>query len=94
MKTCKDCGETKPKSAFPLRKDSKDGCRPYCKPCHALRIKDVKTKQVSTPPKQREPSLTTDQKKYVYTAVIQRMKAQGLTSDKTHDEMLARVGEL
>jgi hypothetical protein len=97
LKTCKTCGENKPLAQFPQRKDSKDGYRPYCKLCYAGRIKEVRAtpkKFKAAPESYTNPTLTTDQKKHVYTAVILRMKNQGLASGKTADEMLARVGGL
>lgn len=94
MKTCRTCGEDKPLDEFPIRKDSQDGYRPYCKLCYAGRLKDVRTMKRELPKSYVNPTLTTDQKKHVYTAVILRMREQGLTSSKTTDEMLARVGEM
>lgn len=97
MKTCATCGKDKPLAQFPKRKDSKDGVRSYCKPCYAARIKEVRAaprKYNYAPEPYSNPVLTTDQKKHVYTAVILRMREQGLASEKTTDEMLSRVGEL
>ena len=37
VKTCKDCGETKPLDEFPDRKRMKDGKNTYCRPCCTAR---------------------------------------------------------
>lgn len=91
MKTCTACKTEKPYSEFNARKESKDGYTPSCKPCISQRRKDLRSgKNVSYV----GPELTTEQRKDVYTAVILRMRKQGLTSDHTTNEMLTRVGEL
>lgn len=91
MKTCNRCKETKPLEQFTRRAESKDGRTPSCAKCISERRKERRAQGLVG---HNEPTLTTDQKKHVYTSVILRMKAQGLTSDKTTNEMLARVGEL
>lgn len=93
-KTCRDCGETKPLEDFPKRKEAKDGVRLDCKPCYAIRLKTGRTANKGKPKNYISPTLTTEQKKHVYTAAILRMREQGLTSSKTTDEMLARVGDM
>lgn len=91
MKTCTRCEKPKPLTEFNRRRESRDGLTPSCKPCIAQRRQDVRTGQgVSSV----GPELSPDQKKDVYTAVIIRMRKQGLTTDYTTTEMLARVGEL
>lgn len=39
VKTCKDCGETKPLEEFNRHKQTRDGRNVYCKPCHRARAK-------------------------------------------------------
>ena len=90
MKTCLKCQEQKPLEQFNRRKESSDGRTPQCKVCISARRKQIRIEG----PGQALPDLSVDQKKHVYTAVILRMKAQGLASSETTNEMLARVGEL
>lgn len=91
MKTCTHCEIPKPLTEFNKRRESKDGLTPSCKSCIAQKRKDIRQgKTVSTV----GPELSTDQKKDVYTAVILRMRQQGLASDYTTTEMLNRVGAL
>lgn len=89
MKTCSRCKETKPLDAYNSRKASKDGKMPSCKTCTNTRRKRARVEDMH-----REPDLTTDQKRHVYTEVIVRMRQMGLTSARATDEMLERVGEL
>lgn len=91
MKTCNRCKETKPYEEFTRRAESPDGRTPSCAKCISERRKERRAQGLVG---KNDPVLTVEQKKHVYTSVILRMKAQGLTSDKTTDEMLARVGEL
>lgn len=91
MKTCNRCKESKPLEEFTRRSESPDGRTPSCAKCISERRKERRAQGLVG---NAEPTLTTDQKKHVYMSVILRMKAQGLTSDKTTNEMLARVGEL
>lgn len=90
MKTCLKCGESKPLEEFNRRAESSDGRTPRCKVCISERRKQIRVEG----PGQALPDLSVDQKKHVYTAVILRMREQGLATSKTTDEMLARVGEL
>jgi hypothetical protein len=91
LKTCNRCKETKPYEEFTRRAESPDGRTPSCKVCISERRKERRAQGLVG---NAEPVLTVDQKKHVYTSVILRMREQGLTSAKTTDEMLARVGEL
>jgi len=90
LKTCRMCKESKALEEFNRRKESRDGRTPTCKMCIADRRKQIRIEG----PGQALPDLTVDQKKHVYTAVILRMREQGLASSRTADEMLSRVGEL
>lgn len=92
MKVCSRCQEPKELVEFNRRKESKDGRTPNCKPCIKLRRQEVKLQGAIRTFPHATDHLTSDQKKTMYSDVILRMKAQGLTSDKTTDEMLARVG--
>jgi Recombination endonuclease VII len=40
-KRCRDCGERKPLDEFPRNKNSSDGRRTYCKPCHNARGRET-----------------------------------------------------
>lgn len=91
MKTCTQCDEEKPLTEFNKRKESRDGLTPSCRRCISQRRKALDTGLVVSTV---APRLSRDQKKDVYTAVIVRMREQGLTSMHTTNEMLERVGEL
>jgi hypothetical protein len=90
LKTCRQCKESKPLDEFNRRAESKDGRAPRCRLCTTARRRQIYREG----PGQTLPDLTTDQKKHVYTAVILRMREQGLASSETTNEMLARVGDL
>lgn len=91
MKPCSTCGVKKPYSEFNKRKESKDGHTPHCKDCISYRRKELRDGGGTS---SLPPELTVDQKKHVYTAVIMRMREQGLASSTTVKEMLDRVGAL
>jgi len=91
MKTCTKCKETKALEEFNARKESKDGHTPTCKLCIRARRKQMRDNPAES---YTHPELTDEQRKSVYTAVILRMREQGLTSSYTTNEMLNRVGAL
>lgn len=49
MKTCRKCGDRKPFSEFPTRKDSEDGYRNECKGCKAVHDAEVHARRMSIP---------------------------------------------
>jgi hypothetical protein len=90
LKTCTKCKETKPLDGFNRRKHSKDGRTPSCKACLQKRRKQIRIEG----PGQCFPTLTSEQKRDVYTSVILRMNSMGIASEETAKQMLARVGEV
>ncbi len=86
MKTCKTCKESKDFTEFYKKAAAADGHQYHCKDCQKERQR--------TGGSLLEDTITPEQRKDVYTAVILRMRKQGLTSDVTTNEMLARVGDM
>ena len=44
MRTCKDCGQTKPLTEF-YKSNKKGNYHPRCKPCHVKKVQSVYTKE-------------------------------------------------